>query len=327
MATNTTKLALVKPDFVDVVDVSQLNGNADKIDAAAGFKLVTSATRPATPWAGQAIFETDTDLAFVWDGTAWMPSGGGGSIEISATAPASPGEGDLWWDSDNGKLYIYYNDGTSSQWVDAAGPSVAVQSTAPTGYEGQLWLDDTDGSMYVYYTDPGGGSSSWIGAVSRSGGILQVVSTTKTDTFSASVGARPTISGAVTGLSTAITPSSTSSKILITGTVNVSAATVGVVHVHLFRDGVSSIFKAAAAGNRQVSASGRQEANSVDANTAYAFTFLDTAGSTATTTYDIRLSHDGTAAQNVFVNRSITDTDATNYGRGVSSLTLMEVAG
>ena len=70
-----------------------------------------------------------------------------------------------------------------SQWVDAAGPSVAVQSTAPTGYEGQLWLDDTDGSMYVYYTDPGGGSSSWIGAVSRSGGILQVVSTTKTDTL------------------------------------------------------------------------------------------------------------------------------------------------
>ena len=37
--------------------------------------------------------------------------------------------------------------------------------------------------MYVYYTDPGGANAQWIGAVSRSGGILQVVSTTKTDTF------------------------------------------------------------------------------------------------------------------------------------------------
>jgi len=35
------------------------------------------------------------------------------------TAPLTPDEGDLWWDSINGKLKIYYNDGTSSQWVDA----------------------------------------------------------------------------------------------------------------------------------------------------------------------------------------------------------------
>jgi hypothetical protein len=174
MATSTTKLGLTKPDFVDVVDISELNDNANLIDAAVGMAIVTSATRPATPWAGQIIFETDTLVPYVWDGSAWQVAGGGGSIEISATAPVSPSAGDLWWDSDDGKMFIYYDDGTSSQWVDAAGPSVAVQDTAPTGYEGQLWLDSTDGSMYVYYTDPGGGSSSWIGAVSRSGGIIAV---------------------------------------------------------------------------------------------------------------------------------------------------------
>jgi hypothetical protein len=211
MATTTTKLSLTKPDYVDVVDVAELNTNADSIDAAVGFTICTSSTRPASPWSGQPIFETDTGLSLVWDGDSWEPAGGGGGgVTVSATAPASPDDDDLWWDSTNGELYLYYNDGTSSQWVAAAGPSVTVAATAPTGYEGQLWLDDTDGSMYVYYTDPGGANAQWIGAVSRSGGILQVVSTTKTDTFSSALTLGYV---AVTGLTASITPSSTSSSI------------------------------------------------------------------------------------------------------------------
>lgn len=40
-------------------------------------------------------------------------------ISTSSTAPASPADNDLWWDTDIGVLYIYYNNGTSSQWVEA----------------------------------------------------------------------------------------------------------------------------------------------------------------------------------------------------------------
>lgn len=39
--------------------------------------------------------------------------------DISTTAPSSPVVGQLWFDSTYGKLKIYYNDGTTSQWVDA----------------------------------------------------------------------------------------------------------------------------------------------------------------------------------------------------------------
>jgi hypothetical protein len=39
---------------------------------------------------------------------------------ILATAPASPVAGQLWWDSVGGQLYVYYNDGTSQQWVPAS---------------------------------------------------------------------------------------------------------------------------------------------------------------------------------------------------------------
>jgi len=78
MATSTTKLGLTKPALTDNVDITVLNTNFDDIDTAAGFAIVTSATRPASPWAGQVIFETDTGLSFVWDGDSWESAGGGG---------------------------------------------------------------------------------------------------------------------------------------------------------------------------------------------------------------------------------------------------------
>jgi len=41
-----------------------------------------------------------------------------GLVSIGATAPASPQVGQLWWRNDpDGRLFIYYNDGTSTQWV------------------------------------------------------------------------------------------------------------------------------------------------------------------------------------------------------------------
>ena len=127
MATSTTKLGLTKPDFVDVVDVSELNTNADAIDAAVGATIVTSATRPASPWAGQIIYETDTESTFVWTGSAWIASGGGASVTVSETAPAGADEGDLWLNSTEAKMYVYYDDGTSEQWVAAVGGTVPQQ--------------------------------------------------------------------------------------------------------------------------------------------------------------------------------------------------------
>jgi hypothetical protein len=43
--------------------------------------------------------------------------GEGNEAITSVTAPSGAVDGDLWWDEETGSLYIYYNDGTSSQWV------------------------------------------------------------------------------------------------------------------------------------------------------------------------------------------------------------------
>ena len=42
---------------------------------------------------------------------------GGVTVNISDAAPGSPTAGQMWWQSSTGNLFIYYNDGTSSQWV------------------------------------------------------------------------------------------------------------------------------------------------------------------------------------------------------------------
>lgn len=62
--------------------------------------------------AGQALL-SNGDGSFSW-GDA------GASVHVSTGAPDGPSSGDLWWDSDIGVLMIYYNDGTSSQWVEAS---------------------------------------------------------------------------------------------------------------------------------------------------------------------------------------------------------------
>jgi len=45
------------------------------------------------------------------------PTGPPGSIVVSDTAPSSPTPNSLWWDSAGGRLYLWYNDGNSTQWV------------------------------------------------------------------------------------------------------------------------------------------------------------------------------------------------------------------
>ena len=48
---------------------------------------------------------------------------GGATVTTDDSAPGSPSDGDLWWKSDEGRLKVYYADGSSNQWVDASPPA------------------------------------------------------------------------------------------------------------------------------------------------------------------------------------------------------------
>lgn len=72
----------------------------------ATWSEVASTTYPDAPNDGLTYGRKNNAWAIVLGGAA-----------ISDTAPSSPLHGQLWWDSSTGDFYIYYNDGTSSQWV------------------------------------------------------------------------------------------------------------------------------------------------------------------------------------------------------------------
>lgn len=142
--------------------------------------------KPSVPSALDDL--TDVDLtttsptdgqALIWDSvnSVWKPGnvasggGGGASVSVSDTAPSSPSVGDLWFNSANTKMYVYFNDGTSSQWVQSnpsgATSPIISSDTAPTNpVVNSLWFDSSDGSLYFRYDD--GSSEQWVNLIGAS---------------------------------------------------------------------------------------------------------------------------------------------------------------
>lgn len=71
---STTRLALYKSksDGSELVSYpNDLGGNWDKVDAAVGYQIVTSSTRPSSPYPGKPIAQSDTSYStFFSNGTA-----------------------------------------------------------------------------------------------------------------------------------------------------------------------------------------------------------------------------------------------------------------
>lgn len=155
-----------------------------------------------------------------------------------------------------------------------------------------------------------------------SGKILQVVSTTKTDTFTASVAAGGDV--AVTGLSLNITPSSTSSKILLVA--NLTGAFQYERFGFSFDRGGTRLSQGDTDGSRTVAtAAGSHDTAAVTVANVSGL-YLDSPSSTSSLTYSIYLHCFATATSSVYLNRTITDTDSASFLRATSSITALEVA-
>jgi hypothetical protein len=77
-----------------------------------------------------------------------VTSSGGSSVTVSDTAPSTPASGDLWYYTGTGELLVYYNDGTSSQWVTASATYVpttfsTLTVTGPTTLSGNVTISNT----------------------------------------------------------------------------------------------------------------------------------------------------------------------------------------
>ena len=168
---------------------------------------------------------------------------------------------------------------------------------------------------------PSDGDST-IDTLGRAGNSLQVVQTVKTDTF--------TMTGTtftdVTGLSVTITPSSSSSKVLIIPSLSIGAKK-GSRHGYRILRGSTAIGVGDSSGSRTQYT---QQAGNLNSDTAVysnTFLFLDSPATTSATTYKIQLrSETDTSGYEVYINRSDDDQDNASYGRSASTITAIEVS-
>jgi len=159
------------------------------------------------------------------------------------------------------------------------------------------------------------------------GKILQVVSTTLTTVFSASVAASSFAS--VTGLTATITPSSTSSKILVMtqlGGTGIYSVTIPGVNYRLTRGG-TAIGVGTSTGSRTPLTTAQQGGvASQDGIHTGSSIFLDSPNTTSATTYGVELYNiDTGSTRTLYLNRDGDDADNAGSLRPVSSILVMEV--
>ena len=203
-----------------------------------------------------------------------------------------------------------------------AGTAARGSAIGSATTEGMVsWLSDTN-KMQVAT-----GTASWVDvypAVPLIGQISQVVSTTKTDTFSVAFGTAGTFSSNITGLEATITPSSASSKILVRVSIAGARSDGRALLGFRMMRGSTAIGTGASAGSRGPVTSA--SVNDTSANqhiTAINGEHLDSPATISAVTYGVQLY--GFSVNTFYVNRTGVDTDTVLFARTASSITLMEV--
>jgi hypothetical protein len=162
--------------------------------------------------------------------------------------------------------------------------------------------------------------------LSGAGKVLQVVSTTKTDTYTEDISANSLSTNLVTGLQPSITPSSASNKILILININIGyeSAAVGDAPGFLLKRSNTGIAKGDTAGNR-TSMTQLSWLGSTDQMVSTSMNFLDSPNTTSSITYAISLFNGSGDPRNVRINRTHSDADFNYRARTISTITLIEI--
>ena len=167
------------------------------------------------------------------------------------------------------------------------------------------------------------------------GGIIQIQQTVKTDTWAGAAASNYPAFEEVTGLNVSITPKFSSSKILVTASVSYSTQ---------YWQGLGQLWRGIGGASRSLldGACGDTSGSRVRftfsslqyhgaSNTSYQMyhgtvNYLDSPNTTQAVSYSIAL-RSYSSSYNVYVNRNHDDRSTNDYyGRGISTITVMEVS-
>lgn len=205
----------------------------------------------------------------------------------------------------------------------------ALSSTAPcfyqvfTGHSGTIYYGFTAASPTLA---TGGEGQSYLHCVNfnTSGDSNWEAITTTTLTTTAS---NSTTSGSrySTGLTATVTPASASEQLLILVNVsfNKSAVAGAGCGISIDRDG-TPIVGTSASSRMASTACIAIPASAGDMETC-TLAYLVSAGSTSSTTFTVTLDNSDSNTQTIYVNRSGTDTDSTDFARGISQISVVRI--
>lgn len=110
--------------------------------AGSGLTLSALDVITNTPSGNGSLTYSSSNGSFTFtpaDATQGGGGGGGASITMSDSQPSSPSNGDLWFNTTALRLYVYYTDGTSNQWIQT-NPSTSSGSSSATSV---VWAEKT----------------------------------------------------------------------------------------------------------------------------------------------------------------------------------------
>mgnify|MGYP003148377380 CR=1 FL=1 len=171
----------------------------------------------------------------------------------------------------------------------------------------------------------------------KTGNIIQVVQSVKKDTASVSGGIASELTGfeSVSGLTQAITPSSTSNKILVEMNLSISISVNSNLILARLRRKIASGSFATVSDAIGDTAGSRYSCTATDFAGASGYSlktltlrYLDSPSTTSAVTYGFSVAHDSGATRTIYINRGDNDTSSYAYvPRTISTITLSEVAG
>ena len=205
---------------------------------------------------------------------------------------------------------------------NASGTGVITLEAPNTNTDRAITLPDSAGELINIAPSTSGNiltsdGTNWTSAAGG-GKVLQVVSTTKTDTFTTT----STSFVDVTGLSVSITPSATTSKIMVIA--SYSIANTGSTYFTFARlvESSTAIFVGSSTGSRTPASArwGEPGASGMSSSTA---SILRSPNTTSAVTYKIQIM--GESGATAVLNRTGSDSDTAERPRTASTITVMEI--
>jgi hypothetical protein len=152
---------------IQIINATVVSASGVSITAGSGIYLTEAGTKI------NLFAEGEGSVSIAYDGDKALISGssttggGGASVTVSGDPGTDYATGDLWFDTNEGRLFVYASGGSVSDpaWYQANAEAIALKSeTAPSGTgenapprDGSIWFNTLMGSLFVYDT----ASSGW----------------------------------------------------------------------------------------------------------------------------------------------------------------------